>query len=112
MAGFWLMALSNVLIYSYYDYENDKQQQVQTLAVKLGRNFCACLSILFQVMALIIFIELWLKGGIAHRYIMLGIIMDLLLMHILVFRKFYSHTGKYGVIADLVFLAPLVLVVV
>ena len=107
--GFWLLALSNVLIYSYYDYENDKQQQVQTLAVRAGRKTCAWLCLLFLLMALVIFVMLGFTGGIHHRFTTLGVIMAVTLMHILFFGKYYARTGNYGLIADLVFLMPLVL---
>ena len=108
--GFWLLALANLLIYSYFDFEDDERQQVQTLAVRISQKVCLWLSIIFLMLALIIYVLLAVAKGIELKFVLVGIVMDLILLQILIFRGFYVKNHKFGIIADLVFLVPFVLI--
>jgi len=107
-----LLVQVNVLIYSYHDYHMDGQESQQTLATVAGRKFTShllrllILSVLMLIMVAFLILD---DPSIGVVYIIL-LGMTMVMGLIIAFPRFFSNNERYGILADVVFLIPGLLV--
>lgn len=103
-----LLVLINVLIYSYHDYYIDGREKQQTLATLAGRMFTShvlrllILSILMLIMAAVMILD---DRSVLSVYIIL-LSMTAVMGLIITFPRYFSKNGRYGILADAIFLLP------
>jgi 4-hydroxybenzoate polyprenyltransferase len=106
LAGYFFLILSNVLIYSYYEYSLDHAQRIKTLAVRFGRDNCLKIGISATVIGIFSFLGSLLISTSVLPFSAIGIIISLFYLTIFFKPYYFSLNGRYGVAADMAFFLP------
>lgn len=108
MIVYGLLVLTNVLIYSYHEYHDDRHGSQKSMATEWGRKITShllrllFLSILSLILAAFLFIE---NRNLFPVYlILLGMLA--ILGGILAFPRILGRKDRYGILADAAFLVP------
>jgi hypothetical protein len=107
-----LLVLVNVLIYSYHDHHRDCQESQQTMATVYGKKTTLHLLrlLILSVLSVILLAFLILDNPVMEKVFIILLGMTAVLGGILAFPRFFSKNERYGILADLVFLMPGLLV--
>ncbi|NQU54834.1 MAG: UbiA family prenyltransferase [Bacteroidetes bacterium] len=108
IANYFLLVSVNVLLFSYFDSEEDKVSHFNTLTVNFGkkltrRSIFFILAIAFLISLFIVF---WYSKWVIFWILVL---MNLTLLLTILFPSFFKNCGYYGIVADAVFFFPAVL---
>lgn len=107
----FLLALLNLLEFSWFDRKMDQQQQQTSFVRTFGEK--AVLDVVFFLFALFV-LSLVVAFLFFPEYgsyeIMLGL-MGMTLFGVFAFQKYFKHNERYRIIGDLVFLFPVVLLI-
>ncbi len=104
-ASYFLLVLTNVFVYSYFEFSIDKELGVRSFATGYGpesaRQATRILSLFSAILAIVLVISSpFLTVGTVH----FGI--TLMLASIPVFPEKFRRNGFYGILADGVFILP------
>lgn len=109
---FWLqiflMAVSNTLIFAWYDHQIDLAEGHTSLANNLGKNIVYKLVLsLIGLSALLIVYQLLTAGEVARQLILLA--MTMVLLYSLMAHKKLRKNDRYRVLGDAVFMIPILI---
>jgi 4-hydroxybenzoate polyprenyltransferase len=104
---FFSVALVNLLLFSWFEFENDLQDGHSSMAIRWGKTLCAKLIIILGI------ISLCLSGWmIMHSpYIMatsIFLLMMAILMWMLFFHSYFIKNARYRLLGDAVFFLSLI----
>ncbi|MDZ7650822.1 MAG: hypothetical protein U5K54_28830 [Cytophagales bacterium] len=99
---FFSVALVNLLLFSWFEYENDLQDGHSSMAIRWGKTLCAKLIIILGI------ISLCLSGWMImySEYAMatsIFLLMMAILMCILYFSSYFTKHTRYRLLGDAVF---------
>jgi 4-hydroxybenzoate polyprenyltransferase len=105
IVNYFLLVFGNVLLFSYFDFEEDKINHFNTLAVNFGKKLTRRLVFVVLAIALLIslYIGFWRAKWIVP--IIFGF-MNLTLLLIIIFPSYFKTNGFYGMVADAIFFYP------
>lgn len=107
LIAFGFMVLSNVLIYSYYEYDTDLRDREKTLATSFGKDSCRIIIyISLALSAGILSSSFLVSGEITLYFYLIFLSMEAILLWIILDEKRFSVDGRFGQLADAVFLLP------
>ncbi|MBN1599517.1 MAG: hypothetical protein JW894_14575 [Bacteroidales bacterium] len=105
--SYFLLVLTNVLIFSYFDYEKDEQNVILTLAVKFGKSAVRMFALCMVILSIVLYAYLYIiYTGIEWFYIFPGVLIAIILTVILLFPHLFRKNELYGIIADASFFLP------
>jgi len=105
IAKYFITALMNLLLFSLYDYAEDRHQQQHSFVTWFGPASTRYGIILLGSLNILSGLWLWeYDSSIAIIFIL----MNLLLLAVLFFRKALAHENYYRIIGDGVFFLPLI----
>lgn len=102
---FFLIAELNLLIFSVFDYDNDKRDQLSSFVTTFGE----------PVAVTRVKVEFFLLFGISlshllvpetFRFQLILLLSSLTLLAIFIFREFFSRHARYRLVGDAVFFYP------
>jgi 4-hydroxybenzoate polyprenyltransferase len=102
--GIFFLCLSNVLIYSYFEQPTDRMEGVKSLSVVVSKKFTFISATTASILAGSVFLFGLILASQFLYFAIIGLVISLVLLHILLFRKFYTQKKLYGIIADLSFI--------
>jgi 4-hydroxybenzoate polyprenyltransferase len=106
MLQFALTALINLLLFTWFDRERDQQDSHQSFTTIFGEKATqTILSILFILNASLTAIQL--KNGAAIPAVIL-MLMNVILLFILLNKKYFEVNDRYRLLGDAVFLLPII----
>lgn len=109
LVGFLLLILGNVLIYAFYEARDDALSGVQTLSLVIMPEGTRKLNLVLLLISCGIFSYLLVFGSAPITFSILGLIIAVGLFVVQYFTKFFAQNKGYGIIADGIFLTPLIL---
>jgi 1,4-dihydroxy-2-naphthoate octaprenyltransferase len=103
--NYFLLVLVNVLVFSYFDCEEDRINKFNTLAVNFGKDLTKRLIFIILVTAFIfsLFIVLLYPKWIIF---MIFVLMNFTLLQVIMFSSYFKSKGYYGIVADAIFFYP------
>jgi 4-hydroxybenzoate polyprenyltransferase len=113
LAAFFCLVMVNVLTYSLFELPLDRQENLPTFAVRYGYRSCRNLIRGFLIISLVLSSAcLCLHGPATVRIKTAGIllVMSFLLGIIHIFPGYFGKHGRFGRLADAVFILPAVIV--
>ena len=101
-----ILALSNLMIISYFEHERDSRDKTTSIAHVIGVQTTRLLSIflLSLLSALSLFIWAQGEGSTYHVFVLLA---SLVLFCVLLFRSFFEVQERYRFTCDAIFLIPI-----
>jgi 1,4-dihydroxy-2-naphthoate octaprenyltransferase len=99
---FFIVALANVLIFSWFEFEADTRDGHTSLATRWGKGLCTKLIIILSIVN--ICISVWMLMYSEYKVptfiflLMMGILMDILYFH-----SYFSKYARYRLLGDAVF---------
>ncbi|MBS1488015.1 MAG: hypothetical protein JST43_10560 [Bacteroidetes bacterium] len=106
LTQFVLVALINLLLFSWIDLQQDKRDRHASFATTMGNSRTRnLLVILFSTQLILFFVQLML-GEMAIQLILLS--MNILLFAIFAKRHYFEKDGRYRLLGDAVFFLPLI----
>jgi 4-hydroxybenzoate polyprenyltransferase len=99
---FMLSALTNLLVFSWYDYEKDKRDGFRSIAITIGKSRTQIMVWLIGLIALVL--VMLATDGIAATIIFSVILIQLVLIS---FPLFFARQESYRLIGDAAFMLPL-----
>jgi 4-hydroxybenzoate polyprenyltransferase len=112
VTAYFLMVISNVLIYSFKEYNADITAGDNTFAVQFGRKITKSITLSFLTLAIIlILLDILLFGNLLGLQIFVLLFMSGLLMSLTLFGESYLKNMCIGCLADAIFLLPLILLI-
>jgi hypothetical protein len=107
----FILALINLLEFSWFDRSVDKRQEQSSAVINLGeRLVIELIFILFSLFVLSFVIALIFYPDYANYQMVLGA-MAMMLLLIISFQRYFSQNERYRVLGDMVFLFPTVLLI-
>jgi hypothetical protein len=108
MASFFCLVMVNVLSYSYFELPLDREESLPTFAVRYGSRRCRIAIVGFLALAVILALSGLIVGGPGRDLQAGGILllMSVLLAMIQLFPGYFGRNGRFGILADSVFLLP------
>lgn len=99
---FMLSALTNLLVFSWYDYEKDKRDGFRSIAITIGKNRTQIMIWLIGLITLVL--VMLATDRIAATIIFSVILIQLLLIS---FPLFFARQESYRLLGDAAFMLPL-----
>jgi 4-hydroxybenzoate polyprenyltransferase len=110
--SYGLLVLSNVLIYSYFEINEDKADGEHTFAVDFGqRTAMILIYILLAASALIWITDFLLLRELSIMKAMILFLMNSGLLFVILFADYLKKTSMYGALSDGVFLFPFLVLI-
>jgi hypothetical protein len=103
---FFTTALINLLLFSWFDYADDKKDHRQSLATYFGVNATRILLIILFVINAALMTISFLEYSILVYATLVLVMMNLLLLIILLKKRFFIVNDRYRLLGDAVFLLP------
>jgi 4-hydroxybenzoate polyprenyltransferase len=102
---FWGVTLQNLLLFSWYEVEEDRQQEQLSMAVSLGKSW---VQVLFRVISgMIVLVALWSQPqGLESKAMGIELLMSAILLMLLSYPAVFRKNQRYRWIGDGVFLLP------
>ncbi len=107
--GLYLLVQVNVLLYSLYERSTDEMESLMTFATRHGNEICAGIISFLLFIAFLIPIAITLSPHPdPHRFpvTVLFLVMIAILSLIRFQTEYFQEDGRYGKVADLVFILP------
>ena len=106
--SFFCLVMVNVLTYSYFEQATDRKENLPTFAVRFGPRSCRTLITYFLVTgAMLALTGMFLAGrGRDFRAAGILLLMSLVLSFLYIFPAYFGRKGRFGILADAVFLLP------
>jgi hypothetical protein len=106
---FFLIAFLNLLIFSFFDADNDRQDNLSSFVTRFGKSAAKNLiSGLFMILILINLIQLF-TGGYDRIPFLILLVMALVLLGIFSFSRFFRQSEFYRMLGDAVFFLPILI---
>jgi len=103
---FIITALINLLLFSWFDKNQDEQDQHSSFATTMGwdatKNFIIALFFLQAILAVVQF-AIW-----EEKPVIIVVLMNVLLLLIFINRKYFEAEDRYRLLGDAVFFVPLI----
>ena len=111
MAQIFLLALINLLEFSWFDRSIDRNQKQSSAVLNLGENFVV--EIIFFLFALFILtlVLAFLFFPMHGSYEMILSLMGFTLFIIIAFQRYFNLNERYRVFGDMVFLFPILILI-
>lgn len=99
---FFIVALANVLIFSWFEFEADTRDGHTSLATRWGKSLCTKLIIILSIVNICIFV--WMLMYSEYKVpTFIFLLMTGILMGILFFHSHFSKYSRYRLLGDAVF---------
>jgi len=106
IAQLFIVALSNLLLFSWFEYETDQQDGHSSIAIRWGKKTTA--NFLLLLSAVNLFITLYLATQNPYFIpTILFLLMTLVLIVIFKFHSYFNLNSRYRLLGDAVFFIPL-----
>ncbi len=102
---FSLIALLNLIIFSWFDYENDVQDNRVSFVTIFGKST----SQVFIYLLFILSIILWVLAFSFHIETAIFLGMNTLLFIMICFYPYFSHHERYRILGDAIFFLPILI---
>ena len=103
--NYFLLVSVNVLLFSYFDYKEDRINKFNTLAVNFGNKIVK--RLIFIILAIAFFISIFILFSYSHWIIsVIFVFINFTLLLLIIFPTYFKNNGYYGIIADGVFIFP------
>lgn len=107
----FLLAITNTFVFAWFEYDRDKEYGQISLAILIGKRAVYLLSIIFLIIFLVtLFISF--TQGVNWMYLITLEVMGSVLFLTLIFNKQLAKNNRYRVVAESIFLLPLISLVV
>ena len=107
IASFFLLVFSNVLIYSYYEYNQDIREQEKSFAVDFGKLLTRRLIYFLLIISFVLWqLAVYIYGNIKGDTILIYSMITIFLVLIISFPGTFYKNERYGKLADSAFLIP------
>lgn len=104
---FFLLVLINLILFSWFDLDSDKEHDHRTIATQLGeRNVRLLLGVLYAVTGL--YLLAGFSSELSEKLWFTFMAMYLLLLVVFLFPDWHRKGERYRVVGDFVFFVPLV----
>jgi hypothetical protein len=108
MMQFFILALLNLLIFSWYDSESDSSDNLSSFVTRFGKPFTEkFIRFLFAILFAFNISQLILSG--AYRYILVATLMMIVLFLIFIFPRVFGRNDFYRLLGDSIFMFPIVI---
>lgn len=107
IGGFTLTAFINLILFSWYDWEQDLVDHHFSLVTKLGRDRVKSILIILFLVQLFLVVDLTLISNYQIEAFILAA-MNLPLLILLLCPRNFSNNSRYRLIGDIVFIFPIV----
>lgn len=102
MLQFAMVALANLLLFSWFDFDHDDRDAQRSFVTILGRTFTVLC--IWSLLMLHFIIVILITSGHSASWILLA--MNTTLLVIFIFRKQMQYNDRYRLLGDAVFLVP------
>jgi len=111
--SYGFLVLSNVLTYSYFEYDQDREDQERSLATTFGKKICKRI-IYFSLMiaGMLLIVSLLLNEGKDLSAYVICTLMSLAMLSIYLAEGFFRTESAYGIVADAAFLLPILALII
>lgn len=104
---FFLLVLINLILFSWFDMDDDSEQGHNTVATQLGnRNVRLLLGTLYAIAGL--YLTTGFFGELQQKLGLTFLVMYLLLLVVFLFPEWHKKEERYRVVGDFVFFVPLI----
>lgn len=101
------VALINLLLFSWFEYETDRQDGHSSMAIRWGKKSTGKFLLILGGINLLISVYLSIRHTFALPTLLL-LVMTIILIAIFSFYKFFEINSRYRLLGDAVFIIPLV----